>query len=104
MPAKATTENNMAATHPEFAAQFHPTKNGDLTPETVLAGGGGIRSCVGDGVKSMVASHDLCRACIDYRPGDRNRQLLLRIPVDEVAKDGGTHRCAPHNQARRAVR
>jgi hypothetical protein len=38
MARKATVENNMATTHPELAAQFHPTKNVDLTPETLLAG------------------------------------------------------------------
>jgi len=28
----------MATTHPELAAEFHPTKNGDLTPENIVAG------------------------------------------------------------------
>ncbi len=32
--------NDMATTHPELAAQWHPTKNGDLTPTHVFAGGG----------------------------------------------------------------
>ena len=40
MPPKATAENNMAVSHPGLAAQFHPTRNGDLTPEMVLAGTG----------------------------------------------------------------
>ena len=31
-------ENDLAATHPELAAQWHPTKNGSLTPEAVMAG------------------------------------------------------------------
>ena len=35
---KVVLSNSMATTHPELAAEFHPTKNGDLTPETVLAG------------------------------------------------------------------
>jgi hypothetical protein len=30
--------NDMATTHPELAADWHPTKNGDLTPQTVMAG------------------------------------------------------------------
>jgi hypothetical protein len=30
--------NDMATTHPELAADWHPTKNGDLTPQTVSAG------------------------------------------------------------------
>ena len=28
----------MAITHPDLAAQWHPTKNGDLTPQDVVAG------------------------------------------------------------------
>ena len=34
----AVPSNCLAATHPELAAEFHPTKNGDLTPQTVTAG------------------------------------------------------------------
>ena len=30
--------NDLATTHPDLAAQWHPTKNGELTPEMVLAG------------------------------------------------------------------
>ena len=30
--------NDLATTHPEIAAQWHPTKNGSLTPEMVTAG------------------------------------------------------------------
>lgn len=30
--------NDLATTHPEVAAQWHPTKNGNLTPEMVTAG------------------------------------------------------------------
>lgn len=30
--------NDLATTHPQFAAQMHPTKNGDLTPEKITAG------------------------------------------------------------------
>jgi hypothetical protein len=32
--------NDMATTHPELAAEWHPTKNGDLTPQGVSAGTG----------------------------------------------------------------
>jgi hypothetical protein len=32
--------NDMAMTHPELAADWHPTKNGDLTPQDVVAGSG----------------------------------------------------------------
>jgi hypothetical protein len=32
--------NDLATTHPEVAADWHPTKNGDLTPQTVVAGTG----------------------------------------------------------------
>ena len=35
---KATIENNLTITHPEIAAQWHPNKNGDLTPNEVTAG------------------------------------------------------------------
>lgn len=31
-------ENDLAATHPELARQWHPTKNGTLTPRDVVAG------------------------------------------------------------------
>ena len=30
--------NDLATTHPEVVAQWHPTKNGGLTPEMVTAG------------------------------------------------------------------
>ena len=30
--------NDLATTHPELAAEWHPTKNGDLTPQDVTAG------------------------------------------------------------------
>lgn len=35
---KISAENNLAAVHPELANQWHPTKNGALTPGEVLAG------------------------------------------------------------------
>jgi len=31
-------ENDMGTTHPQFAAQWHPLKNGAITPEKVVAG------------------------------------------------------------------
>ena len=31
--------NSLATVHPDFAAQWHPTKNGHLTPADVIAGG-----------------------------------------------------------------
>ena len=34
----AAGENDLATTHPGIAAQWHPTKNGSLTPEEVVAG------------------------------------------------------------------
>ena len=33
-------ENDLAATHPDLARQWHPTKNGSLTPRGVVAGAG----------------------------------------------------------------
>lgn len=33
-------ENDLATTHPALAEQWHPTKNGSLTPEQVMAGAG----------------------------------------------------------------
>ena len=33
-------KKSLAETHPELAKQWHPTKNGDLTPEAVTAGSG----------------------------------------------------------------
>lgn len=35
---KASVTNSVAALHPDLAAQWHPTRNGDLTPEQVVAG------------------------------------------------------------------
>lgn len=35
---KLVASNCLAATHPEIAAQWHPTKNGSLTPDDVAAG------------------------------------------------------------------
>jgi superfamily II DNA or RNA helicase len=35
---KASAANSLAALFPGIAAQWHPTKNGDLTPDTVTAG------------------------------------------------------------------
>jgi Probable Zinc-ribbon domain len=32
--------NDLATTHPTYAAQWHPTKNGDITPEMVTSGNG----------------------------------------------------------------
>ncbi len=37
---KVDQTNNMAATHPELAAEFHPTKNGRMSPDTIVAGTG----------------------------------------------------------------
>jgi len=34
--AKLTADNNLAAVNPELAAQWHPSGNGDLTPEDVM--------------------------------------------------------------------
>ena len=31
-------ENDLAFTHPDLALQWHPVKNGDLTPQNVMAG------------------------------------------------------------------
>ena len=35
---KVSNENNLLKTHPKIAAEWHPTKNGDLTPKNVVAG------------------------------------------------------------------
>ncbi len=35
---KTNIENSLAAKHPEIAKQWHPTKNGNLTPYDVMAG------------------------------------------------------------------
>lgn len=40
---KATLENCMAATRPDMAAVWHPTKNGDATPSNTKAGAAGRR-------------------------------------------------------------
>ena len=38
MGMKATPETSLATTHPEIAAMWHPTKNGDVTPWNTKAG------------------------------------------------------------------
>jgi hypothetical protein len=35
---KVSKTNSLAALYPELATQWHPTKNGDLTPDQVVAG------------------------------------------------------------------
>lgn len=35
---KLAKDNNLKALHPEIARQWHPTKNGELTPDSVVAG------------------------------------------------------------------
>ncbi|MCP5051910.1 MAG: zinc-ribbon domain-containing protein [bacterium] len=37
---KATKENNLKILHPDVAEEWHPTKNGELTPEQFLPGSG----------------------------------------------------------------
>ena len=35
---RTRTKTTLSQSHPEVAAQWHPTKNGDLTPDQVVAG------------------------------------------------------------------
>jgi superfamily II DNA or RNA helicase len=35
---KVSTQNSLASLYPEIAAEWHPTKNGDLTPHKIAAG------------------------------------------------------------------
>ena len=35
---RASVTNSLASLHPDIAAQWHPTKNDDLTPDQVVAG------------------------------------------------------------------
>ena len=37
---RVSPEYNLAVLHPDVAAQWHPTKNGDLTPYDVTPGSG----------------------------------------------------------------
>ncbi len=37
---KATKEKNLKVLHPDIAEEWHPTKNGELTPEQFLPGSG----------------------------------------------------------------
>ncbi len=34
----ASSTNNLLLTHPELAKEWHPTKNGDLTPQDIIQG------------------------------------------------------------------
>src|SRR5687767_9275653 len=38
MSGRFVASHTLAETHPELAAEWHPTKNGDLTPNDVSAG------------------------------------------------------------------
>jgi hypothetical protein len=44
---KVVPSNCLTTTHPELAAEWHPTKNGNLTPEQVIAGSGKKYSWLG---------------------------------------------------------
>ncbi len=37
---KVVKSNSLATLNPELASEWHPTKNGDLTPEKVMPGSG----------------------------------------------------------------
>lgn len=70
--------NDLATTHPKIAAQFHPTKNGHLTAQSVVAGSAKVvwwkcekghewqRS-----IRSRTSSRGLCPVCdnLAYVPG-----------------------------------
>ena len=46
---RKSTKPPLSETHPELAAQWHPTKNGDVTPDEVIAGNGGEGADTEDG-------------------------------------------------------
>lgn len=77
--------NDIATTHPRVAAQWHPTKNGDLTPTQV--GRGSDRKAwwlppcgheFDQVVKSRVAQADRCPLCSGVRviPGQNSLAVL----------------------------
>jgi hypothetical protein len=47
-------KKSLAETHPELAKQWHPTKNGNLSPEDVTLKSG--KKCGGNVQKGMITS------------------------------------------------
>ena len=78
MGRKATKDTCMAATHPEMAQLFHPSKNGELTPEFIKAGTGKLLwwQCelghewqqTGDKLKRTKEPCEVCRSLAVKRP------------------------------------
>ncbi len=52
-----SSSNSLATTHPELAAQWHPTKNGNLTPDDV--GAGSTRRVCGGSVRKVPTMNGL---------------------------------------------
>ena len=88
---RVADSNRLSTNHPRLAAEWHPTENGDLTPDDVVSGTnrkawwrcrkGHEWSAV---VASRVAGGHGCPYCSGHRVSDANR-LSLRYP--EVAKE-----------------
>ncbi|MGH9011310.1 MAG: zinc-ribbon domain-containing protein [Acidimicrobiia bacterium] len=94
---RPTAERNLAAVHPELAEQWHPTLNGELTPNQLLPQSNRRvwwRCPQGHAWRAMVSSRATgrgCPSCADRRP--KGIPLIDRAPelLDEwdVALNGG---------------
>jgi hypothetical protein len=94
--------NSMAVTHPELSKEFHPTKNGDLTPRVVVAGTSRklwwVCSKCANEWRSVSASRAKgigCPACASYGFNPAMSALLYVLfydcPIDQWYKVGVTN-------------
>jgi len=80
---KASKENNLLIKNPELAKEWHPTKNGKLTPSAVTAGSGKNvwwKCKKGHEWQASIYSRNHgtgCPYCANKRIGDKNNLLIL---------------------------
>jgi hypothetical protein len=89
---RLSVTNCLSALRPDLAAEWHPTANPDLTPETVIATAGTVRVwwqcpkgkdhvwCAAPATRRKLGC--TCPFCNQHKPSDTNR---LRIRYPEIA-------------------
>jgi hypothetical protein len=92
---KVVSSNCMAATHPEYVSQWHPTKNADLTPDSITAGSSTKIwwRCEADVSHVWCASPNArfgrpnritgCPTCGAKRRADKNRWWTTELFIEE---------------------
>ena len=92
---KVVKSNCLATTHPELAKEWHPTKNGSLTPYDIVAGSSfqkiwwkckDDRSHIWDATSSSRKSGSGCPSCAKYG-FDRSKDALFYIRM--ISLDNG---------------